>query len=179
MPVLGGALEQFANLQIDVIGRGWPEWARLVYRETRRGDNVLRHEVLSRQRESGIVGGYRTVSVLRKMLGNECCISHQGETRTAPAGGGRPASRTTCRKAMASPPPAESPPTTMWLGFTGRCAAPDGGSIRKRSGDTLAVGDRTRRRAAGRTGCQKVLQSAGEGVLRCKPILRSYGISSY
>src|SRR6266702_1305031 len=113
------------------------------------------------------------------MLGNEWCKSHQGETSTAPAGGGRPASRTTCRKARASPPPDESPPTTMWPGWMGRCAAPGGGSIRKRSGGgTLAVCDGARRRVVARTRRQKVLQSAGEGVLRCKPVLRRYSASS-
>src|ERR1700761_675620 len=81
--------------------------------------------------------GIRTVSVLWKILGNEWCKSHQGDTSTPPAGGGRPASRTTCKKARESPPPAESPPTTMWLGLMGRCAAPGGGSMRKRSGGNM------------------------------------------
>ena len=50
--------------------------------------------------------------------------------------------------------------------------------MRKRSrGGTLVVNNRMRKRAAARTRRQKVLQSAGEGVLRCKPVLRHYSAS--
>lgn len=74
-----------------------------------------------------------TVSVFVVMLWKECVRSHHGETKTPPAGSGRPASRMTCRRARANPPPEESPPMTILLGFTGRCEAPAGGWIRYKS----------------------------------------------
>ena len=46
----------------------------------------------------------------------------------------------------------ESPPTTMWLGLKGWCAASGGGSMRKRSGGIiLIICDRARKRSVART----------------------------
>ena len=123
------------DLLIDVVGRRWPKRTRLVYREPCRRDDVLHHGHSVNSGRDEVE--YHTVSVLSKILGKEWCKSHQGETSTPPAGGGRPESRTACRKARARPPPAESPPTTMLLGLTGLCAASGGGSMRKRSGGIL------------------------------------------
>ena len=63
-------------------------------------------------------GKKHTVAVFVKILGNECVKSHHGEISTPPAGIGRPASRRTCNRAIQSPPPAESPATTICAGLT-------------------------------------------------------------
>ena len=128
--------QALAHREGDVVRRGRPERGGLVEGEAVRRDYVLiappcQHHLVKRhirQRKK-----QRTVGVFVCILGNECVKSHQGETSTAPAGGGRSQSRMTWRSAIDNPPPAESPATTMCWGLTGRCAAPSGGRIRYRS----------------------------------------------
>lgn len=72
-----------------------------------------------------------TVAVFCKMLGKLWVKSDQGLSKAAPAGSSRPGvSLKICSNAKQSPPPAESPASTMDLGSTGRCGAPGGGLIR-------------------------------------------------
>jgi len=116
-------------IQADVVGWEWPERARLAYHEAGRGDDVLRsYQALSRQREM-----------------------------SAPPAGGRYRQYTRVaddlQKGEGKPTLAVSPPTTMWLSLTRRCAAPGRNSIRKKV---------------------TVLRGAGE---RCKPILRRKHVS--
>jgi hypothetical protein len=104
------------------------------------------------------------------MLGKECVRSHHGDISTPPAGKGSPVSRSTCNRASVRPPPAESPATTMCAGFTGRCEASGGGLIKYKS-TKRSQGNKRNGQQEGRTGSDKILQGAGEGVLWRQPII--------
>lgn len=52
---------------------------------------------------------------------------YHGHIGMAPAGRGKPASRMAIKSAIVSPPPAESPEITIFLGSVGKSPSPSGG----------------------------------------------------
>lgn len=136
--------ELLVDMSINIVGR-WPERTRPECVSLVAGIIALRNGRLSEQWKGRME--YHTLSILSEILGNDWRKSHQGETRL-PAGGGRPESQTTCRKARARPPP------PMWLCLTERCAASGGGERRKGSGVIiLIIWDKAWKCAAVRTHC--------------------------
>ena len=80
---------------------------------------------------------FHTVFVLRCILGKECDKSHHGDTRIPPAGGGKPLSRITWRRARERPPPAESPEMRICAGSMAWWSESGGGRMRNRSAGAL------------------------------------------